>query len=191
MWKDVELRGFEGVYEINENGVVRSKDRKITKSDGVVYHRKSKILSWNPNSDGYASVHLSKGGKSIRVAVHLLVARAFVPNPNNYEEVNHIDCDRMNPYYKNLQWTTHAENIKHSHKLGHYAKPQYVGAGNPKAKAVRINELDKDFQTISECAEYLIAEGYTSGSKQNALSEIIKVYKKLKKSYLGFTYSLI
>lgn len=79
-------------------------------------------LKQRPSKDGYLQVTLGSGGgarekrgSNRRVfRVHRLVALCFIPNPQNKEEVNHIDFDRTNNRVDNLEWTTHLENIKHS-----------------------------------------------------------------------------
>lgn len=94
-----------------------------------------KILTWNGksyierqwryNSDGYPVVSVvgqtDEGKKIYRsVGVHILVARAWVANPLDKPEVNHLDFDRKNPMAYNLEWVTHQENIYYSYKAGHY-----------------------------------------------------------------------
>ena len=61
---------------------------------------------------------LSKDSKSKYKAVHRLVARLFVNNPDNKPEVNHIDGDKSNNHYTNLEWVTRSENMKHGYETG-------------------------------------------------------------------------
>lgn len=77
-------------------------------------------------NDEYLEVTLSgkeknKNGNTVhsKVKVHRIVAELFVPKPDRDEvlEVNHIDCNRMNCYYKNLEWVTHKENVQYSIKM--------------------------------------------------------------------------
>lgn len=95
IWKDV--KGYEGLYEISNLGRCYS-------------FISSKILSKCRNSNGYYDYHLYKDGKRKRFSAHRLVAIAFIPNPENKPEIDHIDTIRDNNYYKNLRWATPTEN---------------------------------------------------------------------------------
>lgn len=80
------------------------------------------------NHDGYAMVSLKLPNIGWRsVFRHVLVAIAFIPNPNNYKEVNHIDYDRANPKVDNLEWVTRETNIRYSIKN----RKDYTGSNNP------------------------------------------------------------
>lgn len=98
IWKDVE--GYEGKYQFSNLGRVR----------GFVRVR-GRILTPHVNRDGYLQANLSSGGKVRRQYIHRLVAKAFVPNPNDFNEVNHIDEDKTNNRADNLEWCTHEYNI--------------------------------------------------------------------------------
>ena len=91
MDKFIDIKGYEGLYAINENGEVWS-------------YRRNKILRHRRNNTGYAQVGLSKNGKQKHYLVHRLIADAFVSNPNNYELVEFIDRDITNLRADNLQW---------------------------------------------------------------------------------------
>lgn len=106
IWADVE--GYEGLYEISNFGRVKS----FAKS------RKGKILTPTFEKVGYSRVILSKDCIHQKYLIHRLVATAFVPNPENKEEVNHIDGNKLNNYFENLEWVTTSENQKHSLKIG-------------------------------------------------------------------------
>lgn len=130
MWRDI--CGYEGYYQVNEYGIVKSLDRFVTRSDGVVYTKKSKIMSQNEDSDGYMTVKLNKDGVSKRIPVHRLVALEFVDGYKDGYEVNHIDCDRKNNYFKNLEWVSHVDNVAYTKMLKrHVSDRDLIGENNP------------------------------------------------------------
>ena len=104
VWKDI--KGFEGFYKISNTGKVRSLPRNGTKKDGSIL---------KPSTyTGYAIVSLQKNGETSYKRVHTLVAEAFIPNPDNKREVNHIDGNKTNNNVKNLEWCTSSENQLHA-----------------------------------------------------------------------------
>lgn len=106
IWKDIP--GFEGIYQISNAGNVKSFIRNGKYSSGEPHLLKPGITR------GYASVALWKGkSKKKTVLVHRLVAAAFVPNPNNYQEVNHKDENKLNNNADNLEWCTRAYNMSY------------------------------------------------------------------------------
>lgn len=75
--------------------------------------KKERILK--PSSyTGYALVTMRKNGKAHYEKVHRIVAKVFIPNPENKREVNHIDGDKLNNLVENLEWVTSSENQLHS-----------------------------------------------------------------------------
>ena len=117
MWKDIT--GYEGLYQINEQGQVKRLSRWISGKNNSRRLLKEKPISPskpNGKSKIYFMIHLMKDGKRSSYLVHRLVALAFIPNPNNKPEVNHIDGNSFNNHVSNLEWVTRSENIKHSFK---------------------------------------------------------------------------
>ena len=106
VWKDVA--GYEGYYQVSNKGNVRSVER-------IVRGRKYGGRTLRPAHDigGYLYVVLSKNGVTKNKKVHRLVAEAFIPNPNNYLEINHKDEDKTNNHVENLEWCTREHNINH------------------------------------------------------------------------------
>lgn len=100
-----EIEGFEGLYGVDEYGNVYS---LVTTSS-----RRMGLIKQYDNKTGYKKVNLYKDGKCYKKYVHRLVAEAFIPNPDNKEIVNHIDCNRANNTKDNLEWLTQSENIKY------------------------------------------------------------------------------
>ena len=80
----------------------------------VMNHRTNRILRPVQTGLGYVQVTLYDKGVHKKIAVHRLVARAFIPNPNNYPEVNHLDSNRANNRADNLEWCTHKQNIHYA-----------------------------------------------------------------------------
>lgn len=108
---------LDEIYEVSEYGDVRSRDRVIQRR-GRKHSIKGQTLTHNICRNGYHRVGLNKDSKRKYKAVHRLVARLFVNNPDNKPEVNHIDGDKSNNHYTNLEWVTRSENMKHGYEMG-------------------------------------------------------------------------
>ncbi len=101
-------------YEINKDGQVRRLSDYIVDSNGVRFYRKGRILKTKTNYQGYVSVTLTENGKSKGLFIHNLLAKVFIPNPNNLPCVNHIDENPSNNKLENLEWVTYSQNALHS-----------------------------------------------------------------------------
>lgn len=114
IWKDIE--GLEGKYQVSNIGRVKSLERKVKNKHGF-RTVKEMILTQCISSNKYLTVNLGRPND----LVHRLVAFHFVPNPNNFKVVNHINFDKKDNRSENLEWCTAAENIMHSVKSGRYS----------------------------------------------------------------------
>jgi hypothetical protein len=104
-WKPI--KGYEGKYDVSNFGRVRS------------YYKGLHIKTQRINNCGYCYVKLYVRGKRQKMArVNRLVAEAFIPNPDNMSDVNHKDMNKLNNHVSNLEWTSHADNVKHSYDSG-------------------------------------------------------------------------
>jgi NUMOD4 motif/HNH endonuclease len=111
-WKDIE--GFEGHYQISSLGNVKSLERMRESSHGNMAHMQERILKQKTGKCGYKVIGLCKENKKTHPSVHRLVALSFIPNVDNKDTVNHIDCDKTNNKVSNLEWSTHTEQMKHA-----------------------------------------------------------------------------
>ena len=100
---------------------------------GNIKDLKGRLLKSYPSKSGYLTVWIRSLPNSqicYPRSVHRLVAEAFIPNPENKPEVNHIDANKFHNWYKNLEWVTRKENIQHMIELGH----QIVGMNHVNSK---------------------------------------------------------
>lgn len=124
IWKDI--KGYEGIYQVSNLGRVRSLDRIVNNRS---YKGRIKVPS---NSKGYKRVGLLYKRNVNYYSIHRLVAQAFIPNPNNYEIVNHKDENRGNNRVDNLEWcdskynnSYHNANIKRLlSRINYYMREQ-------------------------------------------------------------------
>lgn len=175
IWK--EIPGYEGYYEVSNLGNFRSKDRWVKyKNNGTrLYPGKSLLVE--EMQDGYKRIVLMKEGKKIRYMCHRLVAQTFIDNPENKEQVNHIDGNRRNNMVTNLEWCTQSENEQHAvHVLNKSMK------GKTKAKPVKCIELDKIFPSMKKAVEFLGKPACNEGIKKAILA---------KRKYHGYTFIFI
>lgn len=109
--------------EVSNLGRVRTKDRWVTQKNGNRQFVKGRVLKQQLNPCGYMYVGFRAKGKYVKLRVNRMIAITFIPNPNNYPEVNHIDCDPTNNRLDNLEWCTSKYNsqyrVKYGKSLGH------------------------------------------------------------------------
>ena len=103
-------------------------------TDGTVHNKKGHNISRWKDNVGYLQVKLSKEGKWYYKRVHRLVAEAFIPNPNNLKQVNHIDGDKTNNEVSNLEWIDNKNNTQHGYDNNLY---------HSKHRNIKIEVYDK------------------------------------------------
>lgn len=129
IWKPV--KGYEGLYEVSDLGNIKSLRKRV---DSGKCHRTypERILKAHPDPKGYMKVVLSDREHNSHICkVHRLVAEAFISNPDNLPQVNHIDGNKTNNALSNLEWCDQSKNMKHAFKLG---LKSLSGEFNPAAK---------------------------------------------------------
>lgn len=111
-WRDIP--GLEGRYQASSLGRIRSLPRSGKTCYGAQRQLPGRVLSCNPSGIGYVRVNIDR---RVRFA-HRLVAAAFIDNPNNLPEVNHIDGNKGNCRPENLEWCTRRQNMAHAFATG-------------------------------------------------------------------------
>ena len=183
IWKDIE--GYEGEYQISNCGRYRSLDRIVTYSNGINVRYEGKILSSFEKKNGYLQATLNRKSGNKKFYIHRLVASAFIINddPINKTIINHVDENKQNNNFNNLEWCTHAYNLT------------YNNVHLKKIKTIDYIELNKKFK------KPIIAKNINSGeelyfnSATDAAREygffrqsIVKVLKGVTKTHMGHTF---
>ena len=162
-WKKIDfVEGFENLYEVSDTGRVRRLDSQ----------RELKLIE---NNNGYHTVYISNKGKTKQLSVSRLVAKAFIENPDNKPEVDHIDTVRTNNSVANLRWVTRMENIHNpitqiNYKIAH--KGNKYGDKGYRDKILSLRELGFSYNEIAEklnCAKSTVHYHLKGeGSKNNS-----------------------
>lgn len=162
------LPGYEGFYEICSSGQVYSLDRVTTGKHGTQRVKGKAIKSLTHPTHGYSLVNLAKNGVVKQYRVHILVAKAFLENPDNKPTVNHKSGIKSDNSADNLEWATHQEQMDHATELGLTAKGERNGGA--KITAIQAREA---FDACMAGAS-LSSESTKLGLNRNALPNWFK-----------------
>lgn len=161
VWKPVV--GYEGLYEVSSLGRVRSFLRRRNKNQDFY------ILSSSKTKGAYKSVDLYKGNSERKnLAIHRLVALAFIDPVEGKTDVNHIDGVKANNRVQNLEWVTRKENVAHAIRLGLRSS---VGESNGRSK-------------LSERVALEILRLYSSSNKKRGIFILLS-------RQFGVSYSIV
>jgi hypothetical protein len=163
----IEIQGYEGLYSVTSDGRVWSHPKGTNTKNG-------RWLSLD-NSGRYPVVGLMKDGKKKRHSVHRLVAQAYVLNPNNLPQVNHINGNRTDNRAENLEWVTSSENRIHAWNTGlqvatedHKASARKAGYGRrlfsmEQAEDIRAAYASGDMNQYELAAQYNTSQAVING----------------------------
>jgi len=116
IWKDI--KDFEGLYQVSNFGRVKSLAKSWNLQNGKYFSKEEKIMIGGFNTFGYRHVTLMKNNKAYCKKIHRLVAEAFLDNPNNYPQVNHINGIKSDNRLENLEWCNQSHNMQHAMSIG-------------------------------------------------------------------------
>jgi len=146
-WKKTE--GYGGIYEVSTYGRGRTIDRVTVDCNGMKRKIKKRILGLAINALGYPVMGMYVNGHGGGKTVHRLVAKAFIPNPNNLPCINHVDGDKTNNHVSNLEWCDHSYNMKHACDTGLVKSP---GSVKRRVRQLLNGQVVGTFESVSEAA---------------------------------------
>ena len=151
------IEGYEGMYEVSSLGRVKS----LPRNGSGPYTTKEIYLKPGTNGGRYKIVCLTKNKTHKMILVHRLVAKAFILNPDNKMQVNHINAIKIDNNVNNLEWCTAKENTHHAMKnnLMDWSKPcKGEASGKSKLKIKEVVEIKNKF--INGLNDHAIAKEY-------------------------------
>lgn len=138
IWKDV--KGYEGRYQVSNLGRIKSvrawRGNKYKKH----YIKAEKLLNGSVGNTGYIYVNIDGKNRTL----HRMVAIAFIDNPENKAQVNHIDGNKLNNRIDNLEWCSNKENAIHARKNGLLSDRDNV-CGIKNGKRIKQFDLDGNY----------------------------------------------
>ena len=144
IWKPI--KGFEGLYEVSNLGRIKALKRKKNCNKGWGWVKEHIMKQTTANSEYYRVPLTNKEHIKKYYLVHRLVAIAFIPNPKELPQVNHIDGNKLNSKVENLEWCTRQENIRHAYK---------IGLNPSKRKIIEyIDKLEDRIEKLEKAMEY-------------------------------------
>ena len=177
-WKIIKINDIQSKYSVSNFG-------------DVINLETSNILTPRVTKCGYLIYNLKINSIRYYKKAHRLVAEAFIPNPENKPEVNHINTDKLDNYYKNLEWVTSSENKLHAYKMGLYENARRPGierSKNIKDESIIheiCNLLENNYTVIEVAKELNISEilprSIKYGGKWKYISSLYNIPSPVKR----------
>ena len=131
--------------------VIKDYPSYLISSDGKVYSTKSnRYIKQHKHHKGYAIVRLSYEGKRKNVRVHRLIAKAFIPNPNNYPIVRHLNDNKEDNRMCNLAWGTNSDNMKDMFSNGYKSHLRHLSEEQISEIKCKYSTGNYTYKTLAE-----------------------------------------
>lgn len=186
VWKSI--RGYENIYEVSNLGRVRSLKHIVEQvgNKGTLFTRcyDGRVLTQRADIGGYPCVCLSNGSSKKTIQVHKLVAKAFVPNPNNFPQINHKDENKSNNHSDNLEWCTPSYNCNYGTRIDKII----AKTGKTIGQFDKEGNFIRTFPSVSEASRTLGISISSIASMANGRKRVKNGKEYERKSVGGFVW---
>lgn len=175
IWRDI--LNLEGYYQVSNMGKVKSIKRTVVYKDGRNFNYPEVILKQRKDTNGYLQVGFNINGCKENHRVHRLVAGVFLAKNESKTAVNHIDGNKENNTFENLEWVTYQENTRKGYETGLFEKTRDIARerwnGNKlqcKPVEIRIKEDGKSlkFESARQASRYI-------GQSENYFTQLLRI----------------
>lgn len=167
-YKKVNIEGFDGMYQIDTNGIVYSLPRRGKFGRGY-RDFPGGVLKYRIRN-GYPFITIKVGKVYHNLYIHRLLGQYFIPNPNNYSQINHKDGNRSNFRLDNLEWCSQSMNNHHAVNV----------LGKKNIKHVKCNETGQVFTSVNKASIYF------QGSRRNLQQHLLGQRNSFKKHTFSY-----
>lgn len=153
-------------------------ERYFAYNDGSIFDSKRKFkLKFSLDKDGYYLYNTTINAKRINLKIHRVIAQAFIPNPENKPQVNHINGIKTDNRVENLEWATAKENITHSFKNGLSSQ---VGERNARSKFTKEQIIEIKNKMLIGIANKDLCKEYNMSNSNMAAIKIGRRWNHIK-----------
>lgn len=180
IWKDIP--GYEGYYQISNLGRVKTLERILPNNrfKNVLCVHKEKIMKQNNDTKGYPAVTLRVNNVIKTLRVHRLVAQAFIPNPENKPQINHVNGVKTDYSIENLEWCNQSENNYHAYRVKLKTSESVRGIKSHHAKLTEeiVLEIRKRYLT-ENISQKDLSEFYNVGKRNIGHIVNLEIWKHI------------